>query len=98
MNSHRTLQVVMTIDGWLSFTCPPLMLVGVPVLVVTDAPTVVIGATVLVLAAILGICGVLMAVLLAVDAARGRVEFPDDVLAGLRAAGLGGMPEAEPAR
>ena len=88
---HRGLQIVMTIDGWLSFTCPPLMLVGVPALVIMDVPAGVIGATVLVLAAILGGCGVIMAGVLAVEAAHGRVDFPEDVLTGLGDAGLGRM-------
>jgi hypothetical protein len=95
---HRGLQIVMTIDGWLSFICPPVMLVVVPVLVITDAPAGMIGATVLVLAAILGLCGVVMAGVLAVDAAQGHLDFPDDVLNGLGAAGLGRMPDGPTTR
>ena len=95
---HRGLQIVMTIDGWLSFICPPVALLGIPLLVVTDAPVGVIGATVLVLAVILGGCGVVMAGLLAVDAAHGRLDFPENVLSGLGDAGLGRMPEARPVR
>lgn len=85
---HRSLRIVMTVDAWLSFSAPPVVLLGVPLLVVMDAPGWVLAATVLTLAGILGGCGIVMAGLLAVGAARGRLEFPQDVLTELRVVGL----------
>lgn len=68
----------MLVDAWVSFYSPVLLIGAVPVLVLFEAPTTAIFAVVLVLAAILGGCGLLMAGLLAVAMGRDGGKFPDD--------------------
>lgn len=75
---HNVLRIVMKIDAWLSFTVPVLLIMCVPLLVVVDVPSWVVTVTVVSLAAVLGGCGIIMAGVCAVAAARGRFEFPDD--------------------
>lgn len=73
------LRRVMQVDAWLSFYVPVLFILCVPLLVVVDVPGWVVAATVLTLAFVLGVCGVIMAGVCAVAAAHGRLEFPDDL-------------------
>ncbi|MGI9084374.1 MAG: hypothetical protein ACR2FE_03690 [Aeromicrobium sp.] len=95
---HRGLRIVMTIDAWLSFSAPPIVLIGIPLLVVHDAPGWLVAATVLTLAGILGGCGIIMVGILAVAAARGRMEFPEHVLTELHVAGWEDPRPAVPSR
>ncbi len=85
---YRSLRIVFTIDAWLSFSAPPLVLVGIPLMVVLEAPGWLLATTVLTLAGVLGGCGAWYAVVLSVGAARGRLELPDDALADLSVVGL----------
>ncbi len=75
---HRTLRAVMLIDAWVSFYVPALLIGAVPVLAVLDVPTAVIFTVVIVLAAILGGCGLLMAGFLAWTMGHHDGDFPDD--------------------
>lgn len=85
---YRSLPMVIKVDAWLSFSAPLVVLVGIPLLVVLDAPEWLVATTVLTLAGILGGCGIIYAVVLSLGAARGRLEFPADVLKELRVTGL----------
>lgn len=75
---HRALRITMLIDAWVSFYVPALLIAAVPVLVVLDVPTTLTFTVVIVLAAILGGCGILMAGFLAWTMGRHDGEFPDD--------------------
>lgn len=83
---YRSLTAVIKVDAWLSFYAPLVVLVGVPLLVVLDAPGWLVATTVLVLAAILGGCGIIFATVLCIGTARGRWEFPNDVFNALHVA------------
>lgn len=75
---HRTLRTVMLIDAWLSFSIPVVLIGCVPILALLEVPAAVVFAVVVVLAAVLGGCGLLMAGLLAWTMSRHDGEFPDD--------------------
>lgn len=67
----------MQIDAWVSFYSPAVFLLCVPVLVVFDVPGWVVTTVVFAAAAVLGGCGIVMAGVCAIAAARGRLDFPD---------------------
>jgi O-antigen/teichoic acid export membrane protein len=77
---ERRLSTVMRIDGWLSFAAPTILLAGVPLLLLVGAPGWLVAGVVLALAVVLGACGAVFATMLAMEAARGRYEFPEAVL------------------
>ena len=74
----RQLRRVMLIDAWVSFYSPVLLIGAVPVLYFFEVSTAAIFAVVIVLALILGGCGLLMAGLLAVAMGRDGGKFPED--------------------
>lgn len=82
---ERRLSAVMRLDGWLSFTAPMLIVVGVPMLLLVGAPGWLVTAAILTLAVVLGACGAVFFTMLALEAARGRYEFPEAVLRDLEA-------------
>jgi hypothetical protein len=82
---ERRLSAVMRLDGWLSFTAPMLIVVGVPLLLLVGAPGWLVTASILTLAVVLGACGAVFFTMLALEAARGRYEFPEAVLRDLEA-------------
>ena len=75
--TNTGLRRVMQVDAWVSFYAPAVFLLCVPVLVVVDVPGWVVAAVVLGSAVVLGGCGVVMAGVCAVAAAKGRLDFPD---------------------
>lgn len=75
---HRALRVTMLIDAWMSFYVPVLLIGAVPALAVLEVPARVMMAVVIVLAAVLGGCGMLMAGFLAWAMGKHDGEFPDD--------------------
>src|SRR4051794_19963826 len=75
--TNQVLRRVMQIDAWVSFYAPVVFMLCVPILVVVDVPGWVVTTVVFTAAVILGGCGIVMAGVCAVAAARGRLEFPD---------------------
>ncbi len=75
--TNKGLRRVMQVDAWLSFYAPVVFMLCVPVLVLVDVPGWVVATVVFVSAVVLGACGIVMAGVCAVAAARGRLEFPD---------------------
>ena len=75
--TNTKLRRVMQVDAWVSFYAPVVFMLCVPVLVVVDVPGWVVTTVVFAAAAVLGGCGIVMAGVCAVAAARGRLDFPD---------------------
>ena len=76
--TNKGLRRVMQVDAWVSFYAPVVFMLCVPVLVLVDVPGWVVATVVFAAAAVLGGCGIVMAGVCAVAAARGRLEFPDE--------------------
>ncbi|MGQ0466517.1 MAG: hypothetical protein ACT4QG_14485 [Sporichthyaceae bacterium] len=74
----RQLRRVMVIDAWVSFYSPVLLFAAVPILYFFEVSATAIFVVVVVLALILGGCGLLMAGLLAFAMGRDGGKFPDD--------------------
>jgi hypothetical protein len=75
--TNAGLRRVMQVDAWVSFYAPAVFLLCVPVLVLVDVPGWIVTTVVFAAAAVLGGCGIVMAAVCAVAAARGRLDFPD---------------------
>lgn len=75
--TNAGLRRVMQIDAWVSFYAPVVFILCVPVLAVVDVPGWIVTTVVFAAAAVLGGCGIVMAGVCAVAAAKGRLDFPD---------------------
>ena len=75
---HRSpLRWTLPLDGAGSFLLPPAMLASVPLLAWTQTPAWLIGVVIIAACAVLGGCGVVMAVAMAKTMRSGDAEHPE---------------------